>query len=300
MTTTLHYWPAVQRHAVDLATALDVPCSAIALHRFPDQEFRISVDAPGVTALVYMPLDQPNEKLVALALAAEALRRNGARRLVLVAPYLCYMRQDAAFAPGEAISQRAIGRMLAADWDRIVTVDAHLHRVSSLSEIFVGRVATNLQGTTAIAAGLAGAVAKDAVLCGPDSESRQWVGELAAQLDRPFVVGAKQRQGDRDVAIHFERPDEFRGRPVIVVDDIASSGGTLAACATALLRGGASSVDVVVTHALFDADAAELLTRTGIRSVRSTTSTTHDTANISLTALLADALRDELNAEFRR
>jgi ribose-phosphate pyrophosphokinase len=46
-------------------------------------------------------------------LAVEALRRNGAKRLVLVAPYLCYMRQDIAFQPGEAISQKAIGGLLA-------------------------------------------------------------------------------------------------------------------------------------------------------------------------------------------
>ena len=51
--------------------------------------------------------------MIALLFAAEALRREGAQRLMLVAPYLCYMRQDAAFHEGEAISQRVIGGLIA-------------------------------------------------------------------------------------------------------------------------------------------------------------------------------------------
>ena len=93
--------------------ASGVPLHEIALHRFPDGELRVTVGAAAATTIIYASLDQPNDKLIALLFAAEALRRGGAKRLVLVAPYLCYMRQDAAFHAGEAISQQVIGALLA-------------------------------------------------------------------------------------------------------------------------------------------------------------------------------------------
>ena len=103
------------------------------------------------TTIVFASLDHPNDKLLALLFAAEALRRGGAKRLVLVAPYLCYMRQDDAFHPGEAISQMAVGRLLAGAFDRVVTVDAHLHRTKNIGHVFPGIEADNLSAMPAIA-----------------------------------------------------------------------------------------------------------------------------------------------------
>ena len=103
------------------------------------------------TTILYVPLDRPNDKLLAILFAAEALRRGGAKRLVLVAPYLCYMRQDAAFHKGEAISQRAVGRLLAGIVDRVVTVDAHLHRTVHIGDVFPGIEADDLSAIPAVA-----------------------------------------------------------------------------------------------------------------------------------------------------
>ena len=58
---------------------------------------RVTAGPAASTTIIYASLDRPNDKLIALAFAAEALRRGGAKRLVLLAPYLCYMRQDTAF-----------------------------------------------------------------------------------------------------------------------------------------------------------------------------------------------------------
>src|ERR1017187_10744249 len=99
---------------------------AIELHRFPDGELRVTVGAAASTVIVYASLDQPNDKLLALSFAAEALRRGGAKRLVLVAPYLCYMRQDAAFHEGEAVSQKVIGRGRAGSFEPVIPAEAHL------------------------------------------------------------------------------------------------------------------------------------------------------------------------------
>ena len=113
-----------------LATALDIPCHIIQRHRFPDGESKLTLpDKLSQHVLICRSLDQPNEKLVELLLAAKTARELGARKLTLIAPYLCYMRQDIAFHPGEAISQPIIGNFLAGLFDNVITVDPHLHRI---------------------------------------------------------------------------------------------------------------------------------------------------------------------------
>ena len=127
-----------------------MPFHEIAIHSFPDGEMRVTVGPAAATTIVYVSLDRPNDKLIALMLAAEALRRGGAKRLVLVAPYLCYMRQDAVFHEGEANSQKVIGRLLARCVDRVVTVDAHLHRTPDITAVFPGIQSDNLSAMPAI------------------------------------------------------------------------------------------------------------------------------------------------------
>lgn len=279
-----------------VAARLGVPVHIIDVHRFPDGELKVSVGPPTPTTILYMPLDAPNEKLISLLFAAEALRRGGARRLVLVAPYLCYMRQDTAFHPGEAISQKVIGPMIARVVDRVVTVDAHLHRTHDIRDVFPGIDAEDLSAMPAIAATLQHRLDTRTVVVGPDEESAQWVGELAGRLGLDHVVGKKTRAGDRSVSIAFGDEATLAGRPALLVDDIVSSGGTLITCAKALGAAGAASIDCVITHALFPPPMLDDFRRAGIRSLRSTTSVPHPTNAIRLDALLATALRNEVAA----
>jgi ribose-phosphate pyrophosphokinase len=143
--------PSCASDARRLASRLGLASEEIALHRFPDGEMRVTVGPAAPTTVIYASLDQPNDKLLAILFAAEALRRAGAQRLVLLAPYLCYMRQDAAFHQGEAISQRAVGRLLAGIVDRVITVDAHLHRTADIAAVFPGIEADNLSAMPVIA-----------------------------------------------------------------------------------------------------------------------------------------------------
>ena len=286
--TSTHFGPR-------LAEILGIVGHEIILHRFPDGELRATVGQAATTAIVCCSLNQPNEKLIALLLAAEALRRNGAKRLVLVSPYLGYMRQDAAFHPGEAISQRAIGTLLANTFDRVITFDAHLHRTPSLAGVFPGIEADNLSAAPAIEALLRGkAVAATTVVVGPDAESRSWVASIAGRLGLAYSVAQKVRQSDQSVQISFTDPALFAGRPVLFIDDIVSSGGTLTACADALTASGASSIEAIIVHALFPPALMTAFGRAGIRSVRSTNSVPHPTNAISLDDLLARALRREV------
>ena len=274
-----------------LAARLGVPAGEITIHRFPDAELRVTVAPPTPVTVIYASLDRPNDKLVALLLAAEGLRRNGAKRLILLAPYLCYMRQDAAFHAREAVSQKVVGRLLAEIFDRIITVDAHLHRTPDIHDVFPSIEADNLSATPAMAEALrAAGLDPRTVVVGPDAESQPWVSKLAGELEIAFAVAQKTRRGDRSVEVALPDSTIVAGRPVLLVDDIVS----LIACARSLLAAGARSVDAVITHALFPADATTEFVRAGIRSVRSTTSVPHPTNAIPLDGLLADALRMEL------
>ena len=124
-------------------------------------------------------LDHPNEKLVDLLLAARTARLLGARHLTLVAPYLAYMRQDMAFHPGEAVSQRIVGRFLADLFDAVITVDPHLHRIARLAQAVPVAQAVVLSGAPLLA-DLIAQRRPGALLVGPDSESAQWVSQAAA------------------------------------------------------------------------------------------------------------------------
>ena len=288
--------PSGAADAQRLAARLGLPLQEIALHRFPDGEIRVTVGHAASTTIIYAPLDQPNDKLIAILFAAEALRRAGAKRLVLLAPYLCYMRQDAAFGEGEAISQKAVGWLIAGIVDRVITVDAHLHRTTDIRAVFAGIEAENLSAMPAIANALRlTGIDRTTFVAGPDAESRPWVSDLAGQLGLAHMVAQKIRRGDRSVEISFAEAASIKGRPVLLVDDIVSSGGTLIACARALTAAGATAVDAIMTHALFPPDMMAAFANAGIRSIRSTSSIPHPTNAIPLDDILAAALSSEVN-----
>ncbi|WP_291858163.1 ribose-phosphate diphosphokinase [Bradyrhizobium sp.] len=292
----IHSLPTGAGDARRLAALLGLPLQEIAVHHFPDGEMRVTVGPAASTTIIFGSLDRPNDKLLAILFAAEALRRTGAGRLVLVAPYLCYMRQDAAFRAGEAISQKAVGRLIAGTVDRVITVDAHLHRTPDIRTVFPGIEAENLSAMAVIAVTLRKTGLDPAtVVIGPDAESRPWVSDLASRLGLAHTVAQKIRRGDRAVDIGFTEAGLIARRPVLLVDDIVSSGGTLIACAKALIAAGATTIDAVITHALFASEIATAFAEAGIRSVRSTSSVPHPTNAIPLDDILAAALRREIN-----
>lgn len=277
--------------AQSLARALGCPAVAIDVHTFPDGETRLRLppELPARTVLL-RGLHQPNPKLAPLLLAAAGARELGAQRLDLVAPYLAYMRQDMAFTPGEVVSQRHLGGLLAAAFDTVVTVDPHLHRVATMDEVVPGR-----RGLDVSAAGLLGHHAAqavpDALLLAPDEEAGQWVRLAATVAGLDHAVCHKQRRGDHDVSVTLLGAP-VQGRAVVLLDDVASTGRTLISAAQAALAAGAASVDVAVTHALFVGDALAAVHAAGVRQVWSSDAVPHATNAVSIVAPVALALLD--------
>lgn len=295
MSALILYFADEREAALRLAAACGLPAAAVECHRFPDDELRLRLplDASGAladTLVLYRSLDRPNEKLVELLLVAGEARRLGARRLLLAAPYLAYMRQDIAFHPGEVVSQKVVGAFLAGLFDGVLTVDPHLHRIAALSEAIPHGAAVSLSGAPLLAALVAGKLA-DPLLIGPDAESRQWIEAAAAPYGFDFGVCRKERRSDRDVAIFLPQV-AVAGRAVVLLDDVASSGHTLAEAARLLLAAGAASVDVAVTHALFAGDALDLLRGAGVREVWSSDCIPHPSNAVSVAPLLAGALAE--------
>jgi ribose-phosphate pyrophosphokinase len=280
------------RPARELAEALQLARSAIDVHRFPDGESLVRIDMAADTAIIYRSLDHPNDKLVELMLAAAACRDAGAERLVLVAPYLCYMRQDTAFREGEAVSQRVVAQLLDDVFDAVLTVDPHLHRIGDLGEIFPSARTFALSAAPLLAEHLrAGGYPADTVLLGPDGESRQWVEAVAAPLGLETVVGRKIRHGDRDVRIEIPDAAALAGRAVVMVDDVVSTGTTLAVCARQLAAAGVRRIDALAVHMLAGPEDVARLRDAGIAGVASTDSVPHESNAVHLAPLLAATLR---------
>jgi len=274
-----------------LAAELQCPIGWITRHRFPDGEMRLVLPKPlpDKVWLLRGLQHQPNDRLVELLIAAPAARAWGARHLALVAPYLAYMRQDMEFTPGEAVSQRHIAALLSTQFDQVVTVDPHLHRINSLDEVMPEGVGTALSAARLLGQWIARQV-PGAVLVGPDEESGQWVAEAAQAAGLAFAVGRKVRQGDAQVQLAFPSLD-VAGRAVVLLDDMASTGRTLIGSAREALDRGATSVDVAVTHALFNGDALPALRAAGVRHIWSSNAVPHETNAVCIAALVAATLR---------
>ena len=275
--------------ATAIAQAAHMRVAVIARHRFPDGELKLRLpDALPARTVLFRSLHIPNEKLVEVLLVAGSARGLGAEHLTLVAPYLAYMRQDMAFQSGEVVSQRVVGRFLANLLDAVITVDPHLHRVATLQEAVPVPQAIVLSGAPLLA-DLIASHYPDALLIGPDEESAQWIAQAAVRHGFDFGVCRKVRHGDRDVSIELPALS-VAGRHVVLLDDVASSGQTLAVAARLLLAAGAVTVDVAVTHALFAGDALDIIAAAGVGKVWSTDCITHPSNAVSMAAPLAAAL----------
>ena len=175
----------------------------------------------------------------------------------LVVPYLAYMRQDRRFQPGEAITSTYFARTLDRWFDWLVTIDPHLHRRGSLSEIY-SIPATVLHAAPSISTWIKDTIRRP-VLIGPDSESEQWVAAVADDVGAPFVVLEKTRRGDRDVEVSVPQVERWRDHTPVLVDDIISTARTMIQTAGHLKAAGLAPPICIGVHAVFAEDAYEAL-----------------------------------------
>jgi len=283
--------PGCGKFAARLATALSTSHTSLDIHRFPDAETRVRLesDCSGRSVIIIDGGRDPNHTALPLYFAAHAARSTGAKSVGLVTPYLPYMRQDTRFRAGEAVSALAYARFLSGCVDWIATVDPHLHRIRALDEIF-SIPALCVSSMPSVAQWI-GAKVDRPIIIGPDSESRQWVQPVARALGVPWATLEKQRPGDRQVAVTLPEPGILAGRFPVIVDDIASSGRTLAEAAMALRSLGSLPVTCIVVHALLDGAAESELRAAGVAQLISTNTIEHSSNGIDIVPVLAAQVR---------
>ncbi len=265
------------------------------LRAFPDGESYLQVlSRLQEQAVLFCDLSSPNDKILSALLLAETLRDLGTSEIILVTPYLPYMRQDIRFKPGEGITSRYFAKIISASFDRLITVDPHLHRYDSLDEIY-SIPSQVLSAAPAIAEWIRREV-PDGVIVGPDSESDQWVSSVAAMAGCEQVVFNKIRTGDKDVAIDVSNSSEgsdlksFAGRTPIMVDDIISTGRTMIEAAQKMVAIGLPKPVCIGVHALFADDAWAAMQNAPLAKIVSCNSISHPTNEVDVSGIIAQAI----------
>ena len=281
-------FPEMRPLAEDLAPALGADLLALDWHHFPDGESLISLpgDLDGADVAFLATLRDPDRLALPLRFAAATAREMGARRVGLIAPYLGYMRQDRRFERGQAVSAPLFAQFLGESFDWLVSVDPHLHRIARLQDVFpmpaIRAVSAPLLATW-ISTNL-----PDAVLLGPDSESQQWVAEVARLAGRPYEVLRKVRSGDRSVDVSVPESAALREGTPVILDDIASSGVTMARAVERLLAAGTAAPVCLVIHAVFADGAQDTIMSAGAAGIISTDTIPHSTNVIGIADILSE------------
>lgn len=279
--------------ASKLANLVDAELGQIDMRRFPDGEtyLRLMTSPVGRSVGLVCTLDRPDAKFLPLIFAASAARQLGARRVGLIAPYLCYLRQDKSFHPGEAITSLAFGRTLSQEIDWLATVDPHLHRYQSLDAVY--SVPSKVVAAAPVVAQWIRETVERPLLVGPDAESRQWVSTVAELVGAPYQVLRKVRFGDRDVQISLPDVEGFGDRTPVLMDDIVSSARTMIEAARQLRSIGLPSPVCVAVHALF-ADRSLATLKENAARIATTNTIVHPSNAIDISVPLMAGIRDFL------
>tara|TARA_R100001163_G_scaffold62016_1_gene52443 strand:- start:485 stop:1396 length:912 start_codon:yes stop_codon:yes gene_type:complete len=279
-----------------LCKALDAEPGNLEEHLFPDGEsyLRIKTDVTDRLCLILMDLSHPNRKFLPLSFLCQTLREFEVGKIGLIAPYLSYMRQDRRFHAGEALTSKIFAKFISDQVDWLVTVDPHLHRYHSLDEVYTvpSRV---VQGAPVLAEWLT--TEEKLLLVGPDAESEQWVSRIAAQSGHPFVVGEKQRYGDRKVAITLPDLKEINFSTAVIIDDVISSGHTVLECVKALKERGVEEINCACVHGIFADEIDKVLLDSGIKQLVTTNTIVHCSNALDVSALLLPAIEEMIQAK---
>jgi ribose-phosphate pyrophosphokinase len=281
--------------AQGVARALGVSLADCELSRFPDGEMHVDVRETVRDADVYLlqPTAPPIEANLLQLLMADACRRGGALRVTAVMPYFGYARQDRRATGREAVGSRVVAETLRSTGiDRVVAV--HLH-TAGLEAVFSIPL-EHLTAMPALLTAVASLPQKPGVVVAPDAGAIKLAQHWARVLNIPAAVVHKIRVGGDMVETHG-LAGEVRGRRPLIVDDMISTGGTVAAAIAALLEAGAvPQVVVAATHGLFVGSAVERLAPLPIMHLL-VTDTVSITApvdlsvqRVSVAPLLADAI----------
>ena len=260
---------------------------------FPDGEFHMRYLTPvkGKKVVLVQGLSpNPNDTLMELTFAGKTAKDLGAKKVTAVVPYLAYMRQDKRFKSGECVSNRIMAWLLNSSVDEIITIDPHLHRVKSIKQLFTVK-AKKLSANSAIAKHLKKKFSqKNTLIVGPDIESSQWAKSIADSIGFESAIFLKQRYSSRHVKIEVTKELEWKGKNVVIIDDIVSSGHTMIEAIKEIKKRKPKAIHCVCVHAIFSENAYEKMKKAGAKTIVSCNTIQHKSNKIDLAGTIAKAL----------
>jgi len=250
-------------HAV--SELLNIPLGDVDLTRFADGEIRpwVKEDVRDKTVFVLESFSgDMDAHILEMCLMGDAIRRSAPKTMIAVVPYFGYARQDRQHRVGEPVSARVIAKFLeVSKFKEVITIDLHNDAIVGFFQVPV----THLSALPLLAKEVNTLHLSDMVVVSPDVGGVKRARNLAYILDVPMVVMEKKRFLDRhDESEAFQIIGNVKGKSVVIVDDVISSGGTIINGAESLKNAGAKSVTVLVTHAVCAGDAFERLAKAPI------------------------------------
>lgn len=276
--------------AKKIARKLKCEYSTLKVDKFPDSEVYIKYlkDLKGKeVVLVNSFHPYANKALVEILWAAYTAKDLGAKKVTLVAPYLGFMRQDKRFNPGEAISAHIASGLLNKAIDKLVTIDPHLHRIPKLSLIY--KIPNKTLTANNVIAKYLKKHFKNEVIIGPDAESYQWAKTIADKVDAQATILKKHRYSSRKVAVKLQDDINIKGKDVVIIDDIISTGHTMIEAAKTAKKLGAKNIYAMCIHPLFVEKSYPKIKKY-FKKIISTNTITHKTNDMDVSSLLCEEL----------
>lgn len=292
METILFSLPGNEDLAEKLSNKLDIEMGKVMIRHFPDGETYVQIlsDVKGKRVVLVCTLHQPDNKLLPLYFLSKTAMDLGADCTCLIAPYLAYMRQDKRFHQGEGITSNYFGSLISNFAETLVTVDPHLHRRSSLSEVY--SIPTKVIHAADLISEWIKNNIKHPVLIGPDSESEQWVSEVAKNAGAPFIVLEKTRHGDKDVEVSIPDVEVYQEHTPVLVDDIISTARTMIETIRHLKSANMKSPVCIGIHAVFAENAYQELISAGAEDIVTCNTIPHSSNRIDVSRLLAHGYQE--------
>jgi ribose-phosphate pyrophosphokinase len=253
--------------AVAVAREAGVPLGARVIERFPDGETFVRLEQPvrGRQVFILQPTGPPvNDNLVELLTFVDACRRAAAANIVAVVPYFGYARQDKRHGHREPVTASMVAYLLqAAGANQVVTVDLHAAQIEGFFHIPVDC----LTAVPTFCQALRPLLPKELIVVSPDEGRVKMAGQFAQRLDSTVAVLHKRRETATKTRVTHVVGD-VRGKACLIIDDMISTGGTIAEAIEALLAAGARpEIFVAATHGPLLESAKERLNHEAVRKV---------------------------------
>jgi ribose-phosphate pyrophosphokinase len=258
---------------------------------FPDGEtyirFPESVDDERV-AVIQSCCPPQNKNLIDLLFILDAAREMGAKEVAAIVPYFAYARQDDRYRSGEAVSAKTSARLIeAAGASHFLTIDVPSNKALQFFRIHSENLTCmNLMGTYLKTR----ALEKPYVLA-PDDGAIPLAQTVSTALQSEYAWFEKSRDKVTGAVSTSGKDVDLRGRDAVIVDDVISTGKTIANTAQIAKKQGARRVIAACAHLLLTGNAEQTLRAAGVEETIGTDSIEIRPQPVSIAPVLAEALR---------